>query len=891
MNVVIDMLMNKMKAMCVNSNTERQYHCGKRRFAGFTMAEMLIVVAIIGVLAGVSFVAVQAHQKNMTQLQYDSIAKEIFVAAQNHLTLAKSENYRQTSDLTAALNNKTATDSFFFGPDGDAEADKVDDIRYFYSGGSNTGTALEQILPFGAIELVSGGSYIIRYQPNAARVLDVFYWTDGISKYDANLGSDDYQTLVGSDDTKDKHKNYSGDGLLGWCGGESAIESGAYLEAPEIEVINEEMLLVTVTDKNVDSSKVEQLKPKLKLIVSGNLSGAKMAIPLDYTSLSDRVKPDNVNKIFTIVLDDITSEKKMHFFELNGDPNFIFLQKNSQPVQFIPGENITVQAVAYSNDVLTNVAYSGEWTTNSLFAEVSEKSSGTASVADQVDISNIRHLENLNDSISGVAYGDAFFSNAISAVQTVDLDWTNFITTINERNGDDATNAINIYDKDGKKSKADCYLPVTVTSGYALTYDGQSSVSTSVTTGTGNDPITTTTTVSENHSITGIVVDNTEATGSEYTSMSSAGLVGSLTGATIKNLELIDFSIKVSAGDAGTLAGALTGSTVENVVAYNSTNATTTNVETASGNAGGLIGSMNAKTGLSKCAAAVIVNSTSGNAGGLVGSVGTGTACSVTGCYSGGHTVDKKNGTDVIGVIYEGTPDGKKYDVTSTASAGFAGGLIGNAESTVIQYSYSTCSATGATVGGLIGSGSGEITDSYCTGLVKSTASTSVEGAFAGKWTFTGQTDDDKNYYFEIINEREEKDADGNPTGGYSYLPSVSGATEPVKGITAMDQTATTFNDFSNPGTTGYAWQDAKEYNPTLKAYYGEGTGTARITKYNLRTVEQLFLLNEGYDPATDLTVQHEDTTSAVKTPADFVIEHYGDWPAPEIFVVNTKQQ
>jgi hypothetical protein len=37
------------------------------------------------------------------------------------------------------------------------------------------------------------------------------------------------------------------------------------------------------------------------------------------------------------------------------------------------------------------------------------------------------------------------------------------------------------------------------------------------------------------------------------------------------------------------------------------------------------------------------------------------------------------------------------------------------------------------------------------------------------------------------------------------------------------------------------------------------------------------------------LKVQHEATVAAVKTPADFVIEHYGDWPAPEIFVVNTK--
>ena len=57
---------------------------------GFTMAEMLIVVAIIGVLSAVSFVAVTQHQRSMERLERDSVAREIFIAAQNHLTMAHS---------------------------------------------------------------------------------------------------------------------------------------------------------------------------------------------------------------------------------------------------------------------------------------------------------------------------------------------------------------------------------------------------------------------------------------------------------------------------------------------------------------------------------------------------------------------------------------------------------------------------------------------------------------------------------------------------------------------------------------------------------------------------------------------------------------------------------
>jgi len=119
MNVVIDML-NMIKYLSDVDHKARR----RRRIAGFTMAELLIVIAIIGVLAGVSFVAVQTHQKSMTQLQYDTIAKEIFVAAQNHLTLAKSENYRQASDFSQNLGLKIDGKDFF-GADGDADAGRA----------------------------------------------------------------------------------------------------------------------------------------------------------------------------------------------------------------------------------------------------------------------------------------------------------------------------------------------------------------------------------------------------------------------------------------------------------------------------------------------------------------------------------------------------------------------------------------------------------------------------------------------------------------------------------------------------------------------------------------------------------------------------------------------
>ena len=63
----------------------------KRGKWGFTLAELLVVVAIITILVGVSFVAVLRYQSRLRRLEMDQTAKEIFLAAQNRLSLESSQ--------------------------------------------------------------------------------------------------------------------------------------------------------------------------------------------------------------------------------------------------------------------------------------------------------------------------------------------------------------------------------------------------------------------------------------------------------------------------------------------------------------------------------------------------------------------------------------------------------------------------------------------------------------------------------------------------------------------------------------------------------------------------------------------------------------------------------
>ena len=801
------------------------------------MAEMLIVVAIIGVLGAVAFVAVNQHQRSLERLERDSVAREIFIAAQNHLTMAESQGYLGISDKKGNVEDAAKGYYFFVYP-----TDK-------YSADSTPKTLLDLMLPFGSIDetVRGGGSYIIRYHPDTATVMDVFYCSSPSmdSRFGYSLSADDEKDLVNNwrdvDGKKPDRKNYKSK-VLGWYGGATAETlSRAEVYAPIIVVENADKLRIGIQEGKGLNGETNPQKSSLQVIVKGMTSGAEKAFTLksdkDFakdarviTGPADSI--EGVTCGYEIILDDITTAN-MHFADMTADKNG----------PFIPGEDVKVQAIAFDNTQISNIGYSAEITVNSLFEKIEE---GTKDVSGKVAVAayvnNIRHLENLDKRVSNVSVtreeGTApnkTTYNLNSAVQTSDISWSEFKKAIN---GDDAETTV-IYEHkqntdDTAITTAGNYLPVRTAIGtgnsYLSSYDGQY------------------------HSISDIKVDYA----------GNAGLFESITGvsgtqATITNLALIDFDVSYSGTgnfNAGALAGTLTYVDVTNVIAYNTKSTITTGIVAASGNAGGLIGYASA-CNVTKSAASVYVTATAGNAGGLIGETNGG---EVSGCYSGGHTNKgtyyKDDGTEI-------------YNVQATAKN--AGGLIGVASGTLIDHSYATCSVTGDTAGGFVASASAAISDCYAVGMVKGTGTSGTgasavkkEGAFAYSATTVSGC-----RYLEVMNERPDN-------AQYPYLPAL-GDKPTDTNVKQIDESADTYNIFCGAAKDNNGndlWKPASPYDAKLIEYYGG--------RFNLQTVAQL-------DTGSKVGVKEVATTVGnVTTPADFVATHYGDWPAPEIFVVNT---
>ncbi|MDO4990960.1 MAG: prepilin-type N-terminal cleavage/methylation domain-containing protein, partial [Eubacteriales bacterium] len=510
----------------------------QKRNKGFTMAEMLAVVALILILAAVAAVAVYRYRRSMRQLEYDAIAKEIFIVAQNHLTMADNQGLLGRADCDAGTKDGAEEDVWYFVYP-DTDPDDTDNPN-----------ALGLMLPFGAVDetVRLGGSYVIRYQKSSARVLDVFYSAPGdqtgllggLGCSFSGLTQSDYTALKGYRDgqtsQKEQRKHYAGkdnsNAVIGWYGGEG-LEPAKTLQAPSIRVINAERLWVEVTNPNADKNYA-----KLQLIITekGNPQHRK-AVLLDAASASS-----------TIILDDITTSGK-HF----ADPD--------QFPDFTPGADIEIKAVAYSSTVLANIAESPTLTTNSLFASLEKNSvTGTADVA---NIAYIRHLENLDPSISGFSPYELVNQYEFSAKQTADLNWASF--------RDDTGNRDICLKKNetGAGIASGSYYPVKPD--YRLAeYDGQG------------------------HSITGVEINTPEKAGLFAELSKDSRVIPE-----VKNLELVDFSVTASSGgDAGALIGTSNGVKVTNVLARNSKekDSKTDATVTTSGNAGGLIGNSGGST-------------------------------------------------------------------------------------------------------------------------------------------------------------------------------------------------------------------------------------------------------------------------------------------------------
>ena len=629
---------------------------------GFSLGELMIVVAILGVLFGLGAVEVVKYKKKIKQLHYDSYAEIIFNAAQNRLTELYAAGMSDAFTGEAApetTSSTTGSHSMITQEPGLAGAASV-------------------LFPVNSIseELISR-SWAVEFDQATGFVYSAYYGeAEGEQWSDADRTS--YKT---------KQNGLRKNATIGYYG------SGS--DAPDYEKMEDFGVRLSIINKDVLKAHIKVGVPsdysgdvKLYLSVSSKNGTGSTGTMLytfpgsggsrEYDLILDSLAGDSLG---SYRFKDLYAAKATSLDIVTGSTNLIpSVGSGSSGLQ--PGEDIVVTAHAeYPDTDSVENTPPVSVTTNSLFAKVD----GTTAY-----VRYGRHLQNLDAGKDSTDVGSGVGTRITAVVQDRSISFT--------EDGEDLW--ASVYSTSaapaGAPADRDYMSFKPVTNGSIATY-------------------TATNTTGSGCTITGLLV-----TGEAAPYSGNGGIFDTFSGTSITGVNLSGAYV-YAIGHAGGLAGVLEGTViVENCTSYllypdyyDSTRtpsasrmaAETQWIRSAAGNAGGLFGTGTGSVTIRDCSSSSVVyaesnpeGDTAGFAGGFFGSAqSTAIEHSYADCYvygpkaSGGMggTADSSTIKDSYSAGFLFAPTAAGTDAATQKSGGYIPGVITSDPDSYTVFSYS----------------------------------------------------------------------------------------------------------------------------------------------------------------------------------------------------------
>lgn len=499
----------------------------KRISPGFTLAELLITVAIIGILTAFGFVAVVQAHRNLRLREMDDAAREIFVAAQNHLTAAKASGKwsvfydcnKDTTDAASVLgdvmteqpSDYPSTDTF------DAASHDYRVVEFDQS--TDDPQLLDILLPAGSVDssllpgdAATGPKIRIEYDAKSASIYAVWY-TDGKTGLFSLVSSattipletiadgrptNSDGTVTDTDDARKTRRD--SDPTVGYYGGAAAIEPEnagdsasqqtltGITAAVSSRTTSDDRLFVKVSGIKADTNgNMPTVQIQIKGVTSG-VSASLIELDTDKTHYTGSLDQDGYYEN-----QNTASDPDAYALYLDEDWNYYCLLDSvsdgerghfaSRFPGLIPGENLDITVTA----TLGSAQKSIRLHCNSLFASVENKDGNNYSV----QIETPRHLQNLSCDVSKLSTdptGEGKEVDVVSASLGNDLDWTDYY-----RSGSDTDDwkTINVLQPDsGSVSSAATGCFYSINNPTLLSFDGNGyRLQNFVLTGDANHPV------------------------------------------------------------------------------------------------------------------------------------------------------------------------------------------------------------------------------------------------------------------------------------------------------------------------------------------------------------------------------------------------------------------
>ena len=369
----------------------------KRKNRGFTLAEMLIGVAILVVLMSIAIPGAVAFQRKLHMAELDDYARQIFMAAQSEMTNMKASGrldvFNKTIDGTHELKQRPKDYP------GDESDRSWEDLFWVSSDEETTQKYLIKANTSLTEATAKGGHFLLLLNPLSGDVYGAFYSEEEIT-IDTVMALNDWTRATRSEATPKIGYYGSTEGTVG-----GQIEYGTVglpkTFAPKLEVVNGEELYVKISCSGMRALRWTQNKLELTLTVT---DAHDKSMQLTYTGGSKDLFVINDSITVTKILDSLETENSF----------------GKVCSSLTPGDDLTIKVeLEYSDDKNNKlITGSAEETVNSLFGSVEKDSDGNIT---KINVSKVRHLNNLRKTIfkgSNVKPG-----TQVVQTGTISFDW------------------------------------------------------------------------------------------------------------------------------------------------------------------------------------------------------------------------------------------------------------------------------------------------------------------------------------------------------------------------------------------------------------------------------------------------------------------------------------
>ena len=521
--------------------------------AGFTMSELLIVVAIVIVLFAVAVLSLVTIQKNLRQKELDSKAEILYVAAQNRMSELRAGGYESLYQYDESKDNGVAKVGLIplDAPEEDEEDAITKDTLYYVvsKDRESDGMAAASVLPESSVDAeLWNNHWVIEYDPESGSVYGVFYSEEEITSGDASTTLPTYLNRM-----RVRQTRLHNGAKIGYYGGARVISGATDTLKPDISIDNREKLTATFYCNNPYA---DELTFNIK-VSDGQNEYVKVVKYSELRQLNSKTW------YYTWVMDSLESDKTRFYAQTEG--------------KLACGTDITVTlSVESKNANVDGKSYTRK--TNSLFRYAEGTPAGTALIAYGRHLQNLDEASHVSETITG-------------AVQVSDLSFA-----------DDTTDNEDWYSFYG-----DSFTPITNTN--LKSYDGYSEVdNVKLYSSISNLHITDTsksdvglfsTFIGEikNVTLTGMKIDGGQNVGaligsvSDTVKITNTRVYLSSKKGDLADIETVDSPEKVQPWIKGQIAGGLIGM-VTKTGSASITDSSASTVIRAYGAAGGLIGAM-----------------------------------------------------------------------------------------------------------------------------------------------------------------------------------------------------------------------------------------------------------------------------------------------------------